>query len=148
MGREAVTVKLQKNYKQEFVQPIAAGPFIVQGNILQLYPKERVYLEVEFDGENLKSITAVPSVQFPERTLDVEFCQVLEFGQSAPTLLYVKNPFGQMLSYHVMANYVNEGQWMGVDKQNKPGQTLESRFSKVISSLVLKDWKLLPPQKD
>lgn len=139
--RDAFVLKVARNSKQSFIQQIDKTPYFVENNTLQIYPLEKVNIEVELRNDTIYSMTSVAENLNPEKTIEIEFCQTVENHEAKPTLLYVRNPFPRKLKYNIIAYFVEESQWININKFAKPKWTSFDSWNKVISSLVLKDWE-------
>lgn len=138
--RDAFVLQLPRNAKQSFIQQIDKTPYFVEKHTLQIYPHEKVNIEVEIKGDTIFSMASVAENLHPEKTIEIEFCQTVENHAAKPTILYVKNPFPRKLKYNIIAYFVEESQWVNINKFAKPNWTSFDSWNKVISSLVLKDW--------
>lgn len=139
--RDAFILKVPRNAKQSFIQQIDKTPYFVEKNTLQLYAHEKVAIEVEIRNDTIFSMTSVSENLHPEKTIEIEFCQTVENHSAKPAILYVKNPFAGKLKYNIIAYFVEESQWVTINKFARPRWTSFDSWNKVISSLVLKDWE-------
>lgn len=139
--REAFVLKVQRNAKQFYAQQVKQTPYFVTDKTLQIYPLEKVNIEVEIKNDTIFSMVSVKENLHPEKTIEIEFCQTVENHEARPAFLYVKNPFPKKLSYNVIAYLIDESEWKQVNKTAKPNWTSLEAWKEVIGSLVLKDWK-------
>ena len=141
--REAFVLKVKRNAKQTYSQQVNESPYFVMDKTLQIYPYEKVNVELEIKSDTIYSMKTVEKNLFPERTLEIEFCQSTENYTAKPTQLWVKNPFGKNLKYNVLAYSIEESEWKNSAKTAKANSSSNEIWTKeVVSSLVLKDWKL------
>ena len=141
--RDAFVLKVKRNVKQTYFQQVNQSPYFVTDKILQIYPYEKVNVEIEIKADTIYSMKTVEKNLFPERTLEIEFCQSAENYTAKPTQLWVKNPFGKNLKYNVLAYSIEESEWKNAAKTAKARSSSSEMWKKeVVSSLVLKDWKL------
>ena len=141
--REAFVLKVKRNAKQTYSQQVNESPYFVMDKTLQIYPYEKVNVELEIKADTIYSMKTVEKNLFPERTLEIEFCQSIENYTAKPTQLWMKNPFGKNLKYNVLAYSIEESEWKNSAKTAKANSSSNEIWTKeVVSSLVLKDWKL------
>jgi len=141
--REAFVLKVERNAKQFYAQQVEKSPYFAMDRTLQIYPYEKVNVEIEIKADTIFSMKTVQKNLFPERTIEIEFCQTVENHVARPTQLWVKNPFGKKLKYNVIAYSVEDREWQNSSKTAKPKwSSNEIWHTEVVSSLVLKDWKL------
>ena len=139
--REAFVLKVQRNAKQFYAQQVKQTPYFVTDKTLQIYPLEKVNIEIEIKNDTIFSIVSVAENLHPEKTIEIEFCQTVEKHQASPAFLYVRNPFPKKLSYNAIAYLVDDSQWKQINKTAKANWTSLEAWKEVIGSLVLKDWK-------
>jgi hypothetical protein len=141
--REAFVLKVERNAKQFYAQQVNQVMYFVVDQTLQIYPYEKVNVEVETRADTIYSMKTVDKNLFPERTIEIEFCQTVENHVARPTQLWIKNPFNKKLKYNVIAYSVEDREWQTTNKSAKANwSSNEIWHTQVVSSLVLKDWKL------
>ncbi len=141
--RSGFTLNVKRNATQTFVQQINPGPYFPQTGALQLYPNERVFVEVEIKADTIFSMKTVRENLHPQRTLEIEFCQSESKTGARPSELWVKNPLATRVSFNVLAHSVTESAWQSRAEHVLPVRTGHALWKKeIVSSLVLKDWKL------
>ncbi|MFT3796755.1 hypothetical protein [Flavobacterium sp.] len=141
--REAFTLKVERNAKQFYAQQVERSPYFAMEKTLQLYPYEKVLVEVEIKADTIHSMKTVEKNLNPERTFEIEFCQTVKEHTARPTQLWIKNPFGKKLKYTVLYHSIEDREWRTVSKTaRKNWSSNEVWPTEVVSSLVLKDWEL------
>lgn len=147
-GREGFLLKLPRNAQQAFIQEIGKTPYLIEDKTLQIYPGEKVNLEIEIKADTIYSMATVLHNLHPERTIEIEFCQTIENHKAKPSQVYVKNPFNKQLIYTAIVYDVEESQWQTTAKTAKPNSTGRDNWPEIISSVVFKDWKLAEKPKN
>ncbi len=141
--REEFTLKLPVNSKQFYEQTVSRTPFFVKENILQIFPGEKLLIEVERNENKIISMKVVKENFNPEKTIAVEFTQEVKERKSESMMLMIKNPFDKDLEYKAMMFIVGHDKW--IDTHVLPvGSRLTGfeMWTDVIITLVLSDWKL------
>ena len=81
---------------------LPASPYVGPKNTVQIYPGEKVYIEVEQHDRIIDKLTAVKEILHPEKTLTISFSHVVEKGVCKSSMLSVENPFPFKLVYGCM----------------------------------------------
>lgn len=140
--REAFTLRLPLDGEQYYEEKIESSPFLVKDNLLQIYPGERVFIEVERDKEEIISMRVVKKNLYPDNTIEVEFTQTIKDRTHDMMTLKVVNPFQKHLDYKAMM--FPAGQDKGIMTSIlpiPPKLTGYEIWPDVITTLVLFDWK-------
>src|SRR6478609_124457 len=74
-------------------------PYVFPNNSMQIYPGEKIFVEVEQENGVIKKISAVKENIDPAKTLVISFEQITENGKHHSMQLTIKNPFSQKLIY-------------------------------------------------
>lgn len=143
-NREGFILKLPVNKEQYYEQEIAATPYFVKEGTLQIYPGEKLYLEVEKTKKGIKSIGVVKENINPEKTIALEFSQEVIDGENRPMILKISNPFKNDLEYKAAMYVAGHSQWVPTNVLPVRGKLISyEMWPDVIISLVLSDFKLL-----
>lgn len=141
--REPFELVIPVKGKVVYKDQIGASPYFVDGTDLQLYPTEQVYVEVEHEGTTIISMRAIEEVQYPERTIIVEFHQETKSGKSEVMTLKVVNPFSSTLTYQALSYTIDTKKWSPITTLPVKAQSVGYEiWNDVIITLVLKDWRL------
>jgi len=105
-----LTVAVDKStfYEEE----IKSTPYVMPDNTVQLYPNETVYIEVEEDNGNIKSMKAVKDISNPTKTLTISFIQTTNKKVHEQMMLKVINPFKQKLVYKATIYLMKQNKWV------------------------------------
>lgn len=141
--RSGFILRVPRNAKQTYIQQVNPGPYFAEKSTLQLYPYEKVYVEVELKSDTIFAMKTVQTNVHPDRTLEIEFCQNVEQNTARPTQLWVKNPFARPIRYTALLYSIEDSAW------RESNHVLRARWSsdviwkkEIVGSLVLKDWRL------
>lgn len=140
--REGFLLKIPRNAKQSFIQEIGKAPYLIEDKTLQIYPGEKINLEIEIKADTIYSMATVVKNLHPERTIEIEFCQTIENHMAKPSQIFIKNPFNKQLTYTAIVYDVEESQWQTLARTARRNWTSRDNWQQIISSVVLKDWKL------
>jgi hypothetical protein len=134
-----LTVAVNKNAVYE--ENIQATAYVLPDNTVQLYPGETVYIEVEQDNGNIKSIRAVKEITNPSKTVTLSFTQSTKKKTHELTMLEVKNPFPKKLIYKATIFLLQQKKWSVTDVfPVLPGISGFETWQDIISSIGLGGW--------
>ena len=142
-NREAFTLKLPVDGKQYYEQNVENSPYFVKEKVLQIYPSEKLFVEVEIEKEEIISMKVVKENLNPEKTIEIELTQTVEGKKSKFMMLKILNPFEKDLEYKAMMFIVGHNKWINTNVF--PVKAKLSSFeiwNDVIITLVLTEWKL------
>jgi len=111
--------------------------------VLQIYPGEKLFIEVETSKSEITSMRVVKENLNPQKTIMVDFTQTTKGKKSESMMLKIVNPFEKDLEYKAMMFTVGHDKW--IDTNVYPVRAKLTSFemwSDVIITLVLSDWKL------
>ena len=141
--RDSFTFSMPVGKDSFYVSHIPASPFVVGPKILQIFPGETVFIEVERSNGVITAISSVKENKNPEKTLEISFVQNLENNFHSHMMLKVKNPFKQDLSYEAMIHLV-KGKWINTSIMPvKAGIWGYEMWPDIITSIALSEWKFL-----
>ncbi|MEP7236832.1 MAG: hypothetical protein ABI685_03165 [Ferruginibacter sp.] len=141
--REAFTLKLPVDGVSFYEEEIKSGPYFVHGNILQIYPSEKFFIEVELKNDSIISMKTVKENLDPKNTIEIEFSQTVKNKKSEMMILKVKNPFTKKLEYEAKMYVVGHNKWISTSIMPvQPNIVGYETWNDVIISLALDNWKL------
>lgn len=141
--REAFTLKLPVDGVNYYEQEIKSGPYFVYKNILQIYPSEKINIEVELKNDTISSMKVVKENLDPKKTIEIEFSQTAKDGKSEMMILKLKNPFNRKLEYKAKMYIVGQNKWMNTSIiPVQPNLIGYETWTDVIITLALDNWKL------
>lgn len=140
--REPFTLKLAVNDNQFYEMPIKKSNYFVKENVIQIYPSEKINVEVELKADTIYSMKVVKKILNPKRTIQIEFNQNLKDNKSEGMMLTVKNPFDKKLNYNAFMFIVGHDKWIQTSIiPILPNLVNYETWSDVIITLVLEKWR-------
>ncbi len=141
--RNAFNLHIAVNDTSYYNEEIAASSFILPGNTIQLYPGEKVFIEVELIKNEIKSMKSVKENLHPEKTLVISFSQQTEGNMHQGMMLEIENPFDKKLEYKANIFLMNTQKWLitNVWPVRAKISSYES-WQDLIITIGLSDWKL------
>jgi hypothetical protein len=140
--REAFTLKLPVDGKQYYEQKVDSTPYFVKEKVLQIYPGEKLFIEVETDKKEIISMKVVKENLNPEKTIEIELNQTVKNRKSEMMMLTLVNPFKKDLEYEAMMFIVGYDKWISTHVLPVRAKlTGMETWSDVIITLALSDWK-------
>ncbi|NJK98670.1 MAG: hypothetical protein HC905_30475 [Bacteroidales bacterium] len=71
-------MKLPVDGEKYYEQKVESTPYFVKEKILQIYPGEKLFIEVETDKKEITSMKVVKKKLNPEKTIEIEFTQTVK----------------------------------------------------------------------
>jgi hypothetical protein len=142
-NREEFTLKLPVDGEQFYEQKVENSPYFVKDNVLQIYPGEKLFIEVELKKKEITSMKVVKENLNPEKTIEIELTQNTKDRKSESMMLKIINPFKKDLEYTAMMFIVGHDKWINTNVLPVRAKlTSYETWTDVIITLVLSDWKL------
>ncbi len=110
-NREAFTLKLAVDGNQFYEEEIKSTPYFPRPALLQIYPNEKLNIEVEIKADTIFSMQVVKENLNPDKTIEIVFSQTIENNKHALMMLKVNNPFDKELSYKARMYIVGQEKW-------------------------------------
>ena len=143
VNRQPFTLKLPVDGVNYYEQQIASTPYFIKDKTLQIYPGEKLFLEVEIKKDTIFSIKVVKENLSPERTIEIDFSQSVKENKSEMMMLKVTNPFKKTLEYNALMYIVGQDHWINTTiNPVLPKLAGYETWSDVIITMVLDKWKL------
>lgn len=141
--REAFGLKLPVDDVSFYEEEIKSSPYFVHEHILQIYPSEKLYIEVELKNDSIFSMKTVKENLNPKNTIEIEFLQSVKNRKSEMMILKVKNPFKKKLEYKANMFVVGNKKWINTSIMPvEPNLIGYETWTDVIISLALDNWRL------
>ena len=109
--RDSFTLIMPVTKETFYESHIQATPFVVGPKILQLFPGDTVFIEIEQKDGNVTSITSVKENKNKDKTVEISFIQGVENNKHSNMILKVRNPFQKDLSYEAAIRIMNAKNW-------------------------------------
>ena len=143
LKRQPYKLKLPVEKKSVYEVDVAESPFVMNKNIVQIYPGETIYVEAEMVNDSMM-LRSVKEIMHPERTITMTCTQAVNKGKHQSVLLKVTNPFDKALSYSGSMFLMKNNSWVPANVH--PVQAKLSSFEiypDVIITFGLSDWKFI-----
>lgn len=141
-NREPFTLKLPIDSINFYQQEIPKSPYFVKDNILQIFPSEKINIEVELKNDSIVSMKTVEKIEFPEKTITIDFQQKVKDRKSDMMMLTVKNPFDKIMTYDAHMFIVGRNDFLETSiLPIRPKLTNFEMWNDIIITLVLENWK-------
>jgi hypothetical protein len=142
--RDSFTLLMPVSKVTFYESRIQSSAFVVGPQILQLFPGETVFIEIEQVNGSITDIKSVKENKNPDKTLEISFAQNVNDKVHSNMVLKVKNPFKQDLSYAATIRLMNTGNWAATSIiPVKAGLMGYEMWPDVIISIALNEWKFL-----
>lgn len=123
---------------------IPSAPYIVGPKVLQLFPGDTVFIEVELSNGVFTDIKSVKENKHPDKTIEIWFAQTVNNNVHENMMLKVRNPFKRDLSYVALIHILSPDKWVNTSIiPVKAGLVGFEMWPDVIISIALSEWKFL-----
>jgi len=142
--REAFKLKVTVDTLNYYSQDLPKSPYFVAEKVLQIYPSEKLFVEVEIKNDSIFSMKVVKENLHREKTIEIDFYQEVKGRVSERMMLKIKNPFDRKLNYKALM-YINGAQdWIptSIIPVHPKIMGIEM-WQDIILSLVLFEWEIL-----
>jgi len=120
---------------------IKASAFVLPDNTVQLYSGEKVYVEVEIEGNEIKSMRSVKENNNPAKTLTISFVQHTEGRKHDQMVLEIANPFKKKLEYTAHIFLMKQNKWVGTNVLPVSEKiTAFENWPDIITTIALSGW--------
>ena len=141
-NREPFVLKLAVDSIHFYQQEIQKSPYFVKDNILQIFPSEKINIEVEIENDSIVSMKTVEKIEFPDKTITIDFKQEVKDRKSEMMMLTVKNPFDKIMTYNARMFIVGRDDLLTTSIiPIRPNLTNFEVWNDVIITLILDNWK-------
>ena len=141
--RNPFTLKLAVDNDQFYKMEVGKSDYFVKENTIQIYPTEKLNVEVELKSDTIYSMQVVEKIINPKRTIQIEFKQNIKDKKSDGMMLIVKNPFDKKLNYNALMYIVGHNKWIPTSIiPILPNLVNYETWNDVIITLVLEKWRL------
>jgi len=141
--RDEFTLILPVDEEQYYEQKVDSSLYFIKEKVLQIYPGEKLFIEVEINKKEITSMKVVKENLNPEKTIEIEFTQTVKDRKSEMMMLEIVNPFKKDLEYKAMMFIVGHDKWISTRVLPvKAKLTGYETWPDVIITLVLTEWKL------
>jgi len=140
--REPFVLKLAVDNEQFYQMDIPKSKYFVKENIIQIYPTEKLNIEVEIKNDTIYSMKLIEKIVEPKRTIQIEFLQNVKDKKPEGMMLKVTNPFDRKLNYNAMIYIVGNNKWLSTSIiPILPNLVNYETWNDVIITLLLEKWR-------
>ena len=142
--RSAYKFKLAIDKKSFHQTSVKSSPYILKGGSIQIYPGEKVFIEIERIGDEIKSMKSVRENLNPEKTLRILFFQQATDRENDFMYLNIINPFNKNLKYkaYIFLPVQHKQVETVVDVIQANNETQEA-WPHPIEAIALSGWKFV-----
>lgn len=140
--REPFILELAVDSLHFYKMDVPKSKYFVKENIIQIYPSEKLNIEVEIKKDTIFSMKVVEKIIKPKRTIQIEFFQNVKDKKPEGMVLKVTNPFDRKLNYNAMMYIVGHNKWISTSIiPIQPNLMNFEMWNDVIITLVLEKWR-------
>ena len=140
--REAFKLTLAVDNENYYSTLVKKSPYFIEEKILQIYPSEKLNVEVEIQFNKIHTMKVVRQNINPERTITIEFKQETKGNLHDGMALIVFNPFNKNLKYDAEMFLVGGEKWLPTSIiAIPPGIPSYEMWRDTIVTLILSDWR-------
>ncbi|RZL32661.1 MAG: hypothetical protein EOP00_33695 [Pedobacter sp.] len=140
-NREAFTLEIVANEKQQYKAEIPQSAYFVKEKMLQIYCGEKVFVECEIAGDTISAMKVVEKNVHPEKTIEIKFSQDAKDRTKINTMLQLNNPFSKDLIYKAAMLTPSSDQWKSTSTIPVRANLMSfETWGYSIISLALMDW--------
>ncbi|MGC4036367.1 MAG: hypothetical protein QM764_10410 [Chitinophagaceae bacterium] len=115
LKRAAYKLKIEVDKDNYYEEQLKETPYIWPDNTIQLYPGEKIYVEVEQSNWIISAIKAVKENKNPAKTLEISFIQSVEKDVHKFMTLKIHNPFQKELKYQAVIFILNKKKFISTN---------------------------------
>ena len=109
--RDAFKLKIAVNDTNFYSADIKSAAYVLPDNSIQIYPGEKIYVEVELVKKEIRSMKTVKENLNPEKTITISFSQETEGKKHKGMMLNIENPFNKKLEYKANMFLMKYNKW-------------------------------------
>ena len=141
--RPAMNLKIPVDGLNYYEERVPSKPYFVKDKKLQIYPGEKLFIEVEIKKDTIFSMNVVKANLFPERTITINFSQKANGNKSESMTFKMTNPFKKTLECKALIYKVGQKGWKTVTiNPILPNSVGSETWKDVVITMVIDKWKL------
>ena len=90
---------------------VKSTAYILPDSTIQIYPGEKIFVEIELGSTTIKSMKTVKENLNPEKTVTITFTQQTDGRQHKSMMLKIENPFNSELHYKAIMFLMKNKVW-------------------------------------
>jgi hypothetical protein len=140
--RDAFKLNIAVDDTNFYSADIKASSYILPENTIQLYTGEAIFVEVELDNKEIKSMKVVKENLHPEKTLIISFSQQTDGKIHKGMMLKIENPFDKKIEYKAKMFLMKYNKWAPTSIQPvQPKLTSFETWTDLIVTIALTGWE-------
>jgi hypothetical protein len=142
VNRQDFILKLAVDSINFYESEIKSSPYLLPDNSIQIYPGEKIYIELELDNKEIKSIKTVRKNLNPQKTIIISFEQNTSGLNHELMMLEIKNPFKYDLEYKALIYLMEHKKWVSTNVLPVKANLLSyETWPDIIITMALSEWK-------
>jgi len=139
--RDAFKLNIAVDDSNFYNADIKSSAYVLPDNTIQLYPGETIYVEVELDKKEIKSMKTVKENLNLEKTLTISFSQQTGGKVHKGMTLKIENPFNTKLEYKANIFLMKYNKWAPTSViPVQPKLTSYETWPDLIVTIALSGW--------
>jgi len=141
--RNSFTLKLPIDEIHFYQTEIIQSPYILPGNIVRIYPGEKLFIETEVLKNKIINMKSVKEIKDSTKTIVITLTHVVKNNVYSRTTLDIENPFEKDLIYEAKMFLMKKNKWIQrkVHPVRSKLRSIEI-WPDVIVTIALIGWKL------
>jgi hypothetical protein len=140
--RDTFTLNIAVDDSSFYNSEIKASAYVLPDNTIQLYPGEKIYVEVELVKKEIKSMKTVKENLNPDKTITITFSQQTDGKKHKGMMLEVENPFNKELEYKANMFLMKYNKWVSTSVLPvQPKLTSFETWTDIIVTIALTGWE-------
>jgi hypothetical protein len=139
--RDSFALNLAVDEVNFYQDEVKSSSYILPDNTIQIYPGEKIFVEMELDGTKIKSMKTVKENLNPTKTVTITFTQQTDGKQHKGMMLKIENPFNYELDYKAAMYLLKYNKWAPTDVSPVRAKIASyETWTDIIITLGLSDW--------
>jgi len=140
--RETFDLKVAVDSVNFYQQNIKKGPYFIYDKTIQIYPSEKLFIEVEVKKDTIASMKVVKENLNPKKTIELDFIQNVNGRNHESMFLTVKNPFKKNIRYDALIYVLGNKDWVetSIIPVRAKLQSIEM-WNDIILTMALTNWR-------
>lgn len=140
--RETFDLKVAVDSVNFYQESVKVSPYFIYDKTIQIYPSEKLFIEVEIKKDTIASMKVVKKNLNPKKTIELDFIQNVNGRNHESMFLTVKNPFNKNLRYDALMYVLGNKDWVetSIIPVRAKLQSIEM-WNDIILSIVLTNWR-------
>jgi hypothetical protein len=142
LQREAFVLNLTEENGNLYKKEIPKSSYLIENNTLEIYPTERLNIEVVIKSDTIYSLKIVNKINQPKKTITIDFYQDVK---KMETKMVIRNPFKKWkLKYDAEVYLLKREKWVDAEIwEIEPKKAVAEIWRNTMSAARLKNWKLI-----